>query len=335
MAAPTSGGKKTMRAVVFSILVTGQRAKHENELRRMGYDVDTRDFPKTYNLNAYDVVFIVKDFVSVGDKENAEHAAKQAGKPWFWLTKKTSNPTWEQARKFAKDHGLTPVEDVDSHEPTFTAKPFAAHLAEYMDHKTDVEEWEEFAKQCELQSKAEKERADSLEAQSKVLEDELRELRKRVQAAAEDSNNVAAQREALRAEVERLQKELAQLTAARTAGRKAMAEDQQRRLADTDKLMREARDERDKVKGELADTKKLVRGLQDQIDKLEKQLAAKPPMVMATSSSSAIPSGKKLVPANIVQTAEKLWSLFEDDVLDIEEAWQKLLQQLKGDDEDG
>jgi hypothetical protein len=36
------------------------------------------------------------------DKSNAEAAAKKSGKPWFRITKKTSNPTWDAVAAWAK-----------------------------------------------------------------------------------------------------------------------------------------------------------------------------------------------------------------------------------------
>lgn len=331
--APSATAKKTMRGVIFTVLISGQRHKHENELKRLGFDVESRDFPKSFNLNAYEVIFIVKDHAPNNEQENAEKAARLSGKPWFRITKKTSNPTWEAVKTFARKQGLAPVEDADSHEPSLSVKPFAvagiAGFGEYLAKKADADDWAKLAGEYETAAKAAEERAESLETMWKAAEVDLKEMRRRLQTATEDANGAAAQREALRAEVERLQKELMVLTAAKAIGRKAVAAvdgDVQQRLRDTDTLMREARAGRDAVKTELAAAKKAISGLQDTIEELTKTLAAKP-----TSTALAAPPGKKLVPANIVETAEKLYSLWEDGVLDIEEVWQKLMTQLKGD----
>lgn len=338
--APSATAKKTMRGVIFTVLISGQRHKHENELKRLGFDVESRDFPKSFNLNAYEVIFIVKDHAPNNEQENAEKAARLSGKPWFRITKKTSNPTWEAVKTFARKQGLAPVEDADSHEPSLSVKPFAvagiAGFGEYLAKKADADDWAKLAGEYETAAKAAEERAESLETMWKAAEVDLKEMRKRLQTAIEDANSAAAEREALRRESERL----GSLLAAKATGRKAVAavdDGVLRRLQDTDTLLRQARAERNEVKEELAkrmklgsqeqaEAKKIINGLQDTIDELTKTLAAKP-----TSTALAAPPGKKLVPANIVETAEKLYSLWEDGVLDIEEVWQKLMTQLKGD----
>lgn len=343
---------RTMRGIIFSALQSGQRPKHENELRRMGFEVETRDFPRAYNLAAYEVVFVVKDHADNADKDRAQDAARRAGKPWFWLTKKLSNPTWEAVAGWAKKQSLTPVDDTDSHEPTLSSRTFADALADF-EKKEDADDWAKLAGEYEEAAEAARQRAKEIEALWKQSEADLKDLRARLRTATEDANATAAQREALRSEVERLQKELTTLTTAKSVGRKAVErvdETAAARLRDTDTLMRQAREERDAVKAELATAKKecmqalkaadartdllkqsgaVIQGLQDEIDKLNKQL--KGGAFVDGEQQNAVPPGKRLVPANIEQTAEKLWSLWEDGVMDIEEVWAKLMAQLKGD----
>jgi hypothetical protein len=209
---------RQMRAVVFTALNVGQRSKHENELKKMGFEVDMRDFPRAYNLDAYEVIIVVKDHADNGDKDRAQDAAKRAGKPWFWLTKKLSNPTWIALQDWARRQGLTPVADVDSHPPSFAGRSFASAFTEHMERKVEGLEWEDLAREYEQAALAAAAQTKAAQERYEAAETEVKELRKRLATSAEDGNSTAAQREAFRrdlalakGESERLAKETAAL----------------------------------------------------------------------------------------------------------------------------
>lgn len=265
---------RMMRGVVFTALSqVGQRAKHENELRKLGFEVDTRDFPKTYNLDAYDVVFICKDHAFDSDKTNAEAAAKKSGKPWFRITKKTSNPTWDAVAAYARKLGLQPRPDVDSHAPTFTGRSFAEALGDHLAKKGDAAEWEDLAKEYEQQALSAKQAVADAEARYTAAEAEIKELRKRLQLSADDGNSTAAQREAYRrdlalakGEADRLAKEVVALRDSNKAiiadredairARSAMRKDYERAVEQRDQQtssVRRLQDELKTAREELAE----------------------------------------------------------------------------------
>jgi hypothetical protein len=359
---PAGTSAKQMRAVVFSALQSGQRAKHENELRKLGFEVDTRDFPRTYNLDAYEVVIVVKDHAFDSDKANAEAAAKKAGKPWFRITKKTSNPTWDAIRDWAVRQGLTPIPDGNSHEASFTGRSFASAFTEHLAKRADAGDWEDLAREYELQAQTCATQTKEALAKYEAAEAELKEVRKRLQQAVEDANATAAQREAVRrdlvlaqGEVARLRDSVSALGSARDTAQSNVRrlqdelktarqelqnlrdngssdesleaelevlhltlEEMTKKFKSSDEMLRRARKERD----ERTD---LVRGLQDEIERLNRAIRD------SSSKSGAVPAGKKLVPANIVATVERLWALVGDGVLEPDEAVEKIVAQLKGD----
>lgn len=380
---PTAVSARQQTAVVLSALLSGQRAKHESELRRLGFEVDTRDFPKSYNFDAYDVIFIVREHADTNAGNLAERAATASGKPWFRLTKKTSHATWESVRAYARRLGLTPIGDSDTHPPSLSGKGFATAFAEALEKKSEDIEWEDLAKEYEAAAQA-------ANAKYEVAEAEVRELRKRLADAEGAGSSTAAQREAIRRELalakgeaERLTKEVAALRDANRAiltdrddavrARSQLKRDYERAIDERNQQsatvrrlqeelktareeLQELREEKpdvdedyeleiDELKKKLHskenmltlarkerdDAKAAVVGLQDEVDRLGREAAAERMKRAFPSAPTTVPAGKRLVPANIVATVERLWALVGDGVLEADEAMEKILAQLKGD----
>lgn len=320
------------RVAIFTNLLPVQRDKHERMLRGMGFDPVTKEFPRAepkFAVGEYAAIVVVQEHCDTpGDPLRVQLGAKKAGLRCFGVTKKEAGAGWNNFRTWAEGLGLTPMLEDDP--PETEKAPESEKAPAPLVHvivpppedrmRREAETWQQLATESD-------EKLVLSEKELKLARDHIRELEGELKtainvrdAARRNAGVFKADLDKASLEEGKIRKLLDEVTGARDSVMKRF-HDAQAELKTAREELHLLRSQPGASAAEVEDLKKQLHSKQVMLTKArEERDEARETIRMAQA-----PVAKK-----IAEVSEQLWKLVENEVLDAEDAFQKLVEFAKG-----
>jgi hypothetical protein len=318
------------RVAIFTELLPIQREKHERMLREMGFEPVTREFPriepKFHNGEFVAVVVVAEHCDRPSDPVRVQLAAKKAGIRCFGVTKKEAGAGWNNFRTWAEGLGLAPNTPGDEEEkpPATEEAPAPASIAAPVHVivpsklEREVETWQQLATEADEKMNLAEAELKKTRAQVRDLETELKSAINVRDAARRNAGVFKADLYKAQTEASNVRKLLEETISARDAATK--------RLHDAQAELKTSREELQQLRES---------GGGAEIGELKRQLHSKDVMLTKArkerdEARETIRTAQAPIAAKLSDVADRLWKLVEDDVLDAEDAFGKLVEFAKG-----